>query len=747
MKYLAHKCGEKEELLIEHLQQTADLAEMFASSFGSSKVGRQLGLLHDVGKLTIAFQNVLQGKAVKKDHAIVSGIYYNKYGKIEDKWLRKHMALLMACHHSHLYGSKKSLSNILTEDNIINAQFGLVTTRDADKTIAVENSEEWNEIQDYIEQYGLNLNLEASDYLDITDMSVNEKMFYIRMLYSCLVDADYTATAMFEDNEYYNRSMKTFDAEALLTKLNEYHDTLVQAAADTPMNRIRNRVYDVCAKMGPLVGRSICTLTAPTGTGKTLALMKFALENAKELNKNKVIIVLPYLSIIDQNAQLYQKIFGEDVVLIDDSQTDFTDETRLLSERWSAPIIVTTSVKFFETMFESKATDIRRLHQVANSVIVFDECQTLPSSILNMSMEILQSLTRYYNTTVLLSTATKPSYEYRNKEVIKESRVLGNKKSLLSRMMWNGVEIMDDVPGLFKEYEAIKNMSVDTNVATVFDTQMLVDYYKDESQVLYVFNTIKHATDMYECLVAMYGSEYCYLITSNLCANDKLVIIEEINKRLHAGLPVYVAATQCIEAGVDFDFPAGAREYAPFDSVVQAAGRVNRNGKSHGRFLVFLYKDHGRYDYPSEDYKWASDITYDLLKSSSGMNVYDLGLMDKYFKQLFQSVNYRDDKQELYDALYDVDYDNIDEAYTLIEKANRVTMIVVPNKRYDKEQYDKLIDDIVRNNYTITKGLMRQLSKYTVQMYATKLKNINGYRLSFRGLNGGVTNWYLVQQF
>lgn len=740
MEFLAHKSGNKKETIIEHLTSTAAYAAVFGDAFNSAKIAQQLGLLHDVGKLTKSFQNVLSGVECKKDHAIIAGIYYYKYGKIADTWLKKHMSLAMACHHCNLYGKQREMKDIFKEDNVTKFDFGLHTTYDAGKTVVVSDVNEWNAICQFISDNDLLLDLTSDDYLDISDMSANEKMFYLRMLYSCLVDADYTATCMFEDDSYYERSEKElFDVDVFLSKLDAYKNTL--SVNVSPMSNIRNQVYDTCSKKGSMM-TGLCTLTAPTGSGKTLALAKFALENAKAYGRKKIIIVLPYLSIIAQNVDVYKKVFGDNVVLMDDSQTEYSDETRLYSDRWSSPIIVTTSVKFFETLFSNKASRIRHLHQVANSVIVFDECQTLSSSILSTSFEILQSLGKYYNTTVLLSTATKPSYEYRNVLKEKVRNIAGN--LLISKMEWVDNELIDDLDNLYSQYALIKKLQVDSDVNKTYDLPDLLEYYLNESQVLYVFNTVKHAMDMYKYLCEHKDKNNCYLITSRLCSHDKLSIIDEINEKLRAGLPVYLAATQCIEAGVDFDFPVGAREYGPFDSVIQTAGRINRNCKFDSKYLVFLYKDHGSYDYPSLDYKWASDITYNLAKNFD-FNLYDLSLMDVYFEQLFHSVNYKSDDELLYAAILDFDYSDLKNRYKLIKNQNQVMIIVKPVYDFNENEYNDMIDDIVNNNYTITKDLMRRLSKYTVSTYVFSKTNFGdfGHQLAFRRHMDSKTNWYL----
>ena len=754
MEYYAHLSDSGNETLIDHLTLTAELAESNGAVFNNPKVCKQLGLLHDVGKHTENFQKVLSRQICKQDHAIVGGLIYNTYGKDYNpsKWLREHMALIMACHHSFLYSDSynfvgsnfKEAIYLRFEDNIP------VITKDENKAFPVQSEDEYNLIKTYIQDKNLFLNISDDDAFDTNAMSENEKMFYARMLYSCLVDADYSATSIFCNNkskdDFVNRPI---DAELFSEKLHKYYENLIaNSNSESEINKLRKQVYDSCHKKGSELSGFV-TLTAPTGTGKTLALMEFALEQAKKFHKDRIFIVLPFLSIIDQNSAVYKEIFGDDAVLVDDSQVEFTEETKLESDRWSSNIIVTTSVKFFETLFASKASSVRRLHSIANSVVVFDECQTLPSELLNSTIEILQSLTKYYKTTVLFSTATKPSYEYRNHAEIRERGLL-KKNIVVSSMTWDSHEIIDDVHGIFNIYDKIKNTDVTCDIIDkYYSCKELADYYDNKSRVVYIFNTVKHATAMYDELRSRYDEEDCYLITSNFCAVDKLAIISEISEKLKAKKPVKLAATQCIEAGVDFDFDAGAREYAPLESIIQSAGRVCRNGGRQGDFLVFTYCEHGRYDHPSSGYRHASNISLNLAKINNGLAFYDMQLMNNYYHSLYQAEAYKSDKIELYDGELDDDYKKVSDNYKLIENKNQVTMIVRPlSNNYDKELFDALIDDIISHDYTVTKYLMKKLAPYTISLYSNPGSDFDsiGTRLCFRGYSNAQLNWFLLRE-
>lgn len=325
MEFYAHD----NELLIHHLTATANLAEEFGSDFSNAKTARQLGLLHDIGKHTATFQDVLRGKSHKKDHAIVAAKTYMEHGIIDNTFMKRQLALIMASHHSYLYSNYDSIKSDLTikENDVI--KYPDMNTKDKDKNVALSDESEYQDILSYVKDNNLIIPLVNSDYFNISSMTENEKMFYIRMLYSCLVDADYTATAMLENMDYKQSSENNYiDTDTLLSKLDDYKHSL---SGNSIMNEIRNMVYAACCKKGALYSK-FSTLTAPTGTGKTLALMAFALHNMKTFNRKRIFIILPFLSIIEQNANVYRQIFG-DVVFVDDSQTEHDDIDRICADR------------------------------------------------------------------------------------------------------------------------------------------------------------------------------------------------------------------------------------------------------------------------------------------------------------------------------------------------------------------------------------------------------------------------------
>ena len=733
-EYYAHTSSHGMEKLVDHLRLVGRLAASNGSRFNCENLCKQLGLLHDIGKHTDRFQEVLERKNFKQDHAIVAGIFYENHGLVDNQWIRDMMSLVMGCHHSYLYSDSSSFSKTYFKESKLTASDDDIVriTRDSEKKVCVKSSEEYDAILNYVTDNDLLLSLTKDDYPDISQMSINEKCLFARMCLSCLVDADYSATASFEDDQYLKKyvfaDLPSF--EILRDKFDKYYQKF-EDDDTAEMNVMRRHIFDVCSDAGStLSDGSLYTLT--------LSLMSFALNKAISSNKDHIIIVLPYLSIINQNANIYADIFGFENVLVDDSQTEYTDDSRVWSDRWSSRIIVTTSVKFFETMFASKCTDLRRLHSLTNSVIVFDEYQTLPSEYISSSLELLQSLTKYYNSSVLLSSATNPSYQYRN--TIRCKPLLYSGRSiLLSKFEWNAVEILYDHNDIFLKYNELHNLSTEFKENMAYAD--LCDYFPDSESVLYVLNTTKKARDMFTQLCNQYGSDRCYLISSRICSADREDIITEINKSLYEGKVIKVASTQCIEAGVDIDFPNVAREIAPMESIIQTAGRVNRNCKSNGRFLIFGSEHDGVYDFPSASYRNASVESKILLTKDD--HFYDFDVLDKYYSRLYSLPGFCSDADILYKGFADCDFKTIDDNYKFIPDKNLMN-VIIPN---DNCRY--LIDDILQNDYTITKSLMRSLSSYSVSVYLSKKYSLDNYaiRLSFRKCRDSkiYTNWYLLR--
>jgi len=729
------------EPLEHHTELVARKAAAYASTFGCEQTGKMSGKLHDCGKYTKKFQEILFSSRTKVDHAIVAGIViYNQMLAIP-KDTRRILAGVCAAHHSGLrckaydYGIPTDYNS--REQMEIGNDYG-----DAPKENALSSQEEYESLIEY-EKPVLEV-LKSSVAKEVGDLAIfssGSRMLFARMLLSCLVDADYSSAASVDDPEYFKESelppLSASCIEKMLKQLESYRNQIIQSTDQTaPMNALRGIVYRDASDAGIKPGCKFCTMTAPTGTAKTLAIIKYALEKATVEHHKRIFIVLPFLSIITQNADEYKKIFGQDIVLEDDSRTEYTDRTREYADRWSAPIIVTTTVKFFSTLFAAKSTELRRLHQVADSVIVFDECQSLPASVLDCTIGALQQLVERYHTDVLFSTATLPSYEYRK------------------GIHWRADEVIQNVNKLYADYHTAKNTDVEFAPGdTEYDAKALAERFSGKKQAVFIFNTTKKAKAMYEELTHRYGKDNCRLLTSALCPDHKRDITNWMKQRLKEGRPCLLASTQSIEAGVDVSFPCGAREYAPFSSVAQSAGRINRNGEGHGYMLVFRHRNHSQYDFPGADYMTASEKTLFMAekkrKKGSSLSTDSLDDMNWYYRRLFRSEEAKEDKPDLTSAIQEEDYFETEQNYSVIEDEEQLN-IIVPYNENERSMgiYTEIAAELQESDYGITKGQMKQTAGITVSVYPNKIDRVKAccQQLSMMTREGREpTNWYLLE--
>lgn len=530
---LAHRSedGARSQTIREHLCGTAKLASEFAQAFGGESQAYLAGMLHDIGKYSEEFQKRLAGGA-KTDHSTAGAKEAYRMGQPE-------VAFAVAGHHAGLPdgGSKTD-----TDGSTL---FGRIRKTD------IPACGDWKrEIQ-------LSPAKRPMPFPDGFSTA-----FYIRMLYSCLVDADYLDTEAFMNGAPMPRGTDQ-TPEQLLVRLREYVEPWWKAK--TELNRRRCEILRTCLEKGRAYPPGIFTLTVPTGGGKTISSLAFALSHAVEHKKRRVVYVIPYTSIIDQTAEVFAKVLGEENVLEHHSGSDAVlkeDKTdaaacrkALAAENWDAPVIVTTAVQFFESLFANRSSRCRKLHNLAQSVIVFDEAQTLPLACLRPCIAAIGQLVNHYGASAVLCTATQPALEPLFRELA---------PGLTLR------EICADTAGLYRFFRR----TTLRNAGELTEEQLGEDL-RATSQVLCVVNRRAAAQRLYSAL----PTEGSYCLTTLLCAADRKRLLRQIRARLREGLPCRVVSTSLIEAGVDVDFPAAWREEAGLDSVLQTAGRCNREGR------------------------------------------------------------------------------------------------------------------------------------------------------------------------
>lgn len=534
MKYLAHRDqeSEREQSLIDHLEKTAELAGQYAEAFGAYQWGYCAGLLHDIGKYSQEFQRRIRGSEEQVDHATAGAQLCH-----EKKGYYSLLSYCIAGHHAGLAdtGTRNDRSNMPTLYGRLKKQ-----------------------IPDYNAYKG---EIQIPQLMELPFVIQNRKeagfasAMFIRMLYSCLVDADFLNTETFM-----NKGMTERDCGDSISVLYEKCMSGISGwLKNEDRNTINGRRTEIlkhCLEMASKE-RGMFRLTVPTGGGKTMASLAFALKHAAEHGMNRVIYVIPYTSIIEQTAGIFAEKLGQKNVLEHHSNVDYTvsDELKsmqLAAENWDKPVVVTTNVQFFESMFSNRSSKCRKLHNVADSVIVFDEAQMLPTDYLKPCIAVMEQLIRHYRSSVVLCTATQPA---------------------LQNLFSEDIGFRELCPGVDDQFAFFKRSKIRDLGRISGDS--LVERLKNEYSALCIFNTKKTAQNMYQEL----RGEGVYHLSTAMYPVHRKRVLAEIRKRLDDKKRCIVLSTSLVEAGVDLDFQTVYRQLAGVDSVIQAAGRCNREGK------------------------------------------------------------------------------------------------------------------------------------------------------------------------
>lgn len=521
----------------QHAQCTAEQAEAFAASFGCGGLGKCLGLFHDMGKCHPAFQDRILRNGPKVEHAAAGAMVFEDM----NNRIARILSYCIAGHHTGLPdgGSKVDTTDGATLMSKIKRQ------KQIDFDFAPFYPTPTPEAA-FVNGIG------QIKPLDKAGFSLS---FLVRMLFSALKDADCLDTEAFMNPE---RKRPTGESiEALREKLFVYMERFSNPTRT--IDKKRCEIREACTEKAALP-RGLFSLTVPTGGGKTLSSLTFALEHANTHGMSRIIYAIPYTSIIEQNAKVFRDVLGAENVLEHHSGMDWDEKDedmhpmRLASENWDMPVIVTTNVQLFESLFHHKTSRCRKLHNIANSVIILDEAQMLPIEYLLPCLRALGELMVNYGCTVVLCTATQPGLH----------RYFPGQSAL------QPVEICENYEELFQFFRraSIRNIGEITK-------ENLVERMKENAQGLCIVNSRKLAKEIYEMLPA----EGRFHLSTLMIAPHRRDIIAEIKKRLKKGLPCRVVSTSLIEAGVDIDFPVVFRQEAGIDSQIQAAGRCNREGE------------------------------------------------------------------------------------------------------------------------------------------------------------------------
>ncbi len=696
-QYYAHSKPDIDEsewqLLKDHLSQTGELAFELGRDAGVSELARVAGLLHDIGKYSQAFQNRLRGSNKRVDHATAGAREIIKLFPAQpNSTYAELLSYCIAGHHSGLpnYGS---LSDVETDGTLLARR-------------------EKKRLEDY-SAYATELDVSLLQFKPLHIRVNREKpgfsiSFLTRMLFSTLIDADWLDTERYIQDVEKPRGQYA-SIEALAEQFNLGLKRFENP--QTAINHKRTETLRACrGKADHEPG--FFTLTVPTGGGKTLASMVFALNHAIAHGLKRIIYVIPFTSIIEQNAAVFKEALetlGEENVLEHHSNFDWErlrrgsdnetnnvhEKLKLASENWDIPIVVTTNVQFFESLFASKKSRARKLHNIAKSVIIFDEAQTLPREYMKPSLLAVQELVQNYGVSTVFCTATQPSLQRFFPDRTQFTELAPNPQQLFD--FYHRVQVKD--------------------VGTLADKD-LQEKLEAQRQVLCIVNTRRHAKGLFDGLVG----EGRFHLSTLMCPVHRKVTLKEIRQRLQNGDICRVVSTQVMEAGIDVDFPVGYRALAGLDSIIQAAGRINREGKqSSGYMLVFDPKTDFIKRTPtfiaqtgavakSTLRDFASDPTtiaaieayYDRLYNLHDDGSFDVKNILGYFDKGFREPEF--------------DFKTAAENFKLID--DDTVAVVIP---YDDEAKSRLRE----LSYTLYPfNTLRKLQVYTVNIYEREFQNL-----------------------
>ena len=672
--------------LFEHLKNVSSRAADSGAWLCAGDWARTAGLWHDLGKYSDAFQDYLRAgssadshvadTATRTDHSTAGA----QHAVANIDVLGHLLAYPIAGHHSGLLdglGDGACLEARLT------------------KTVETWRSHAPDELVAHPDLKLPDFVAAALGHRDPFSIA-----FFVRMVFSCLVDADFLDTEKFMNREQAEarQSWPSDVLEGMETALTGYLRELGSQA--THVNIERAKVRQSCLVAAELTP-GLFSLTVPTGGGKTLSSLAFALRHAQMHHLRRVIYVIPFTSIIEQTAEVFRaamRSLGDhvpDPVIEHHSNLDVGKETvasRLATENWDALLVVTTSVQFYESLFAAKTSRCRKLHNLAKTVIILDEVQTLPVDYLEPCLRAVRELATHYGATVVLCTATQPALQRRDD----------------FRIGLDGVREL--VPDYTELYERLKRVTVE-DLGKVDDVSLSQQIRRYE-QALCIVNTRRHARQLFESI----GSDEVghYHLSALMCPEHRTHVLTQIREDLAAGRPCRVISTQLVEAGVDLDFPVVYRSLAGLDSIAQAAGRCNRNGRSKtGRAFVFRSEHHDAERFVAETANCASQV---LPLHDDPLS---LEAVEHYFRLYYWEQSRRWDAQNILQEFHlnqDRDlpflfgFSTVADRFKLIEDQGKA--VIIPWESTGRRRCEEL-----RNSeYALQRQLLRQLQRYTVQV-------------------------------
>ena len=717
-------------LVVEHLNETANKSGKFASEFENKDWAELAGFLHDLGKYHPDWQSYLRRKSGYYDteaHIENTGSRPNHsqagaaflFELFKNSKAARILSYVIGGHHSGLPDWEPQLHSRIMDEN------DCLIKDDLEKVKQVDEAKQF-----------LDKSIPSSIpaiYKNSIDKNSNEQIhLWIRMLFSCLVDADFLDTEKYMDE-------KERGGYLSIIELKERFDNYMsEKKSDSELNKKRNGILKRCREKAELKP-GFFSLTVPTGGGKTLASMAFALEHAIKYDKKRIIVAIPYTSIIEQTSKVYKYgtdideeieklkedgkfLFGEDQVIEHHSNLDPEKENhknRLASENWDAPIIVTTNVQLFESLFASRTSACRKLHNIANSIIILDEAQMLPQGYFKSILSVLKGLVNYFGVTVVLMSATQPALKGK----------IGSDTNTIEGLD-NVTEIIDNPDLLSQEFKRVEiKLPLELNKSKSWDE--IAEDLKSYEQVLCIVNTRNDCRQLHSQMPN--GTIH---LSGFMCGEERSGIISEIKIKLKKHEPVRVISTQLVEAGVDIDFPVVYRALTGFDSIAQAAGICNRENKLEdgGKVVVFVPPKPS----PSGFLRKAEDAGKAIIRNHPDEE-FTPSLYSEYFKYLYSNLN-SFDEVDFYSHLirdassFDFQFRSFAEKFNMIDSSKQFSIIVWYESPKSGKGSLKLIEQLKYAG--ASKDLLRKLQRYIVNVpinifnnikNANYVEDINGY--------------------
>lgn len=663
MKYLAHISENKmrEQTVLEHLEGTAELSGKFAKCFGYEDWGYCVGKLHDIGKYSEKFQERIHGSDIRVDHATAGAQVCKGLGGIYTL-----LAYCIAGHHAGLPDTGESAD---TEDS---------------STLMGRMKKRLEEYREY-EKEVIIPELKTPPFSIAADTDPSFAIsFLIRMLYSCLVDADYLDTENFMNDGEANRESGD-EISVLWEKLQQHISSWMENQDQDTINGRRTEILKACIE-GGLCKKGLFRLTVPTGGGKTVASLAFALRHALEQGLERVIYVIPYTSIIEQNAKVFQDILGDKNLLehhcnVDYASTEELKTMQLATENWDKPVVVTTNVQFFESLFSNKSSKCRKLHNIANSVIIFDEAQMLPSDYLKPCIQAIEELINHYECSIVLCTATQPA---------------------LGKLFSEDITYQELCPRIEEQFRFFKRSAIE-NLGRISE-ETLLEKMRIEHQALCIVNTKKSAQKLYQEM----SGEGVYHLSTLMYPVHRKTVLKRVRSRLKAGKKCILIATSLVEAGVDLDFQNVYRQLAGIDSVIQAAGRCNREGKrtiedSH----TYIFQMEDEVNVPGQEQQ--IDTAKQIIRKFNDISMPEA--IQEYFTRLYGFKGEGLDKKKILERFKKgrFPFATVGKEFKLIEQDTKTVFIA-------REEKAKEILEEIRYKGA-TKALMREAGQYCVDVY------------------------------